>query len=104
VRDGTFSISGCIATHLLQLWKFVATFRSRCKTEARAVAKQHYSALIWPKLPDDRGTNQEEYQDDTRHNVTALLTQSYFHQKGRDAQVFLLTDLSMNAKRFYRIK
>ncbi|KAJ7932100.1 hypothetical protein B0H13DRAFT_2307952 [Mycena leptocephala] len=70
------------------IWNFVATFRSRCKTLARAIVKEKYADRIWPKATDlpDRGLGQAEYEAMTIKNVEALLHRSDFHRNGKDAE------------------
>ena len=100
MQDGTLSISGYLPAHQLQIWKFVSTFRSRCKKEARAIVARFFAAYISPEPNYEMGTNQEEYHSKVRDNIAKLLDGSSFHQNGLDAQVFLFAGFSTIAKNF----
>ncbi|KAJ7735662.1 hypothetical protein DFH07DRAFT_967127 [Mycena maculata] len=66
------------------IWVFIATFRARCKTAARAVVKEHFDSRIWPKDNEqfhEGGFLQAEWATKT---VKKLLHRSEFHQNGVD--------------------
>lgn len=74
-----------------QLWAFVSTFRSRCKTVVRAIVNARFEARILPDLANfEAGHNQQEYQLNIQHNVAAFTNRSCFHKDGFNEQVSFL--------------
>ncbi|KAJ7468423.1 hypothetical protein B0H11DRAFT_2238889 [Mycena galericulata] len=64
------------------LWAFVATFRSKCKGQARDIVQTYFQEEIWPsreQYPDIK-----RYQQKVASNVKALLEGSSFHKNGKD--------------------
>ncbi|KAF8142457.1 hypothetical protein K438DRAFT_1784779 [Mycena galopus ATCC 62051] len=58
------------------IWKFMATFRNRCKELAREIVKTEYRAAIFPDQAQYRG--RDEWVEKVKSNVEKLLEGSSY--------------------------